>query len=304
MTKKENSPRTAFRIARITALMVAIYAFFYFLPNLAPERPETLLRRITGDPAPELCHVSSLGFMDVSETRSPLLMRLASTPAKSGEEVTVTIALNRPGGRPVTFDDLDEVHTEKFHLLVVDPSLKDYHHEHPVETAIPGEYRVSFTPNRGGVYRFFADLQPSATGRPLQAVADLEVDGAIGEPSSDPIFETVVEGYRFEMDQPAGGFRAGKPEMVALYVSDVDAGEPVELEPIMGAFAHLVAFDHPRSGFAHMHPVREGVDFELDQTKPTLEFIFHASRAGTYKIWAQVKIDGKERFAPFVIEVL
>ena len=66
-----------------------------------------------------------------------------------GQEVEGVLKLSTPAGRPVTPADLREVHTGKIHLLIVDASLADYHHEHPTEADAPGEYGFRFTPRRG-----------------------------------------------------------------------------------------------------------------------------------------------------------
>jgi len=46
----------------------------------------------------------------------------------------------------------------------------------------------------------------------------------------------------------------------------------VPLEPVMGAFAHLVAFDETRSGFAHLHPMETDLLKTPDATRPALSF--------------------------------
>lgn len=302
--KTERSQRAGMRILRITALMAGLYIFFHLLPDFAPERPATFLRKATGDPKPELCHFSSLGFTAVNLRRSPVVMRLlADSPPRAGEEVRVTVALSRAGGKPVTFSDLEEQHTEKFHLLVIDPTLQDYHHFHPVPTAVPGEYEFSFTPRHGGSYRLFGEVVPVVTGRALQTVADLDVAGE-GPPLSGTLpLEQTIGDYRFIMIPPEEGTRAGRPGIVSFDVRHV-AGEAVSLEPVMGAWAHLVAFDAERSGFAHMHPLQEDLEKKLDETKPELDFMFYAEDAGVYTVWAQLKIDGRQLYAPFEIEVL
>ena len=65
----------------------------------------------------------------------------------------------------MTLDDLTEAHTEKLHLLIVDESLTDYHHEHPVPAGKPGEYRFDFEPKFGGTYHVWADLLPDRDGQ-------------------------------------------------------------------------------------------------------------------------------------------
>ncbi len=293
------------RILRITAVMAGIYVFFHLLPDFAPERPAAFLRQVTGDASPELCDFSSLGFTQVTQLRSPLVMRLLPRSSLTpGEEARVKLALSRPGGKPVAYEDLQETHTEKFHLLIIDPTLEDYHHKHPEPTAVPGEFVFTFTPQKGGNYRFFADLVPVATGRPVQAVADLLVSGTGENGERSLSLDSTVDDYHFVMRPPVGGVRARKPGLISLEVRNTVAGQPVLLEPVMGAYAHLVAFDSERSGFAHMHPVKEGLDLELDNTAPELDFMFFAEEPGVYTVWAQVKIAGRERLAPFVLEVL
>jgi hypothetical protein len=292
------------RIARITALMAVIYGFFYLLPSFAPERPANFLRQVTGDPSPELCDFSSIGFTEVNQGRSPLILRMrAHSELQAGEEVTVTAALGRPSGRAVGLSDLEERHTEKFHLLIVDPSLGDYQHEHPRPTAINGEYEFTFTPRHGGDYRFFAEVVPTVTGRPVQAVADLAVAGVAGG-VPDLSARAAVDGYEFALTLPEEGVRAKRPAILALNVRNQVDGEGTGLEPVMGSWAHIVAFEGERRGFAHMHPLREGLDLELDPREPEIEFMFFAERPGVYTVWAQVKIEGRELFAPFSLEVL
>jgi hypothetical protein len=87
-----------------------------------------------------------------------------------------------------------------------------------------------------------------------------------------------------------------------LAVTRPDGGR-VPLEPIMGAFAHLVAFDEARSGFAHLHPNETDFARPPDAMAPQLTFKVTIPRAGRYAVWAQVKLGGQEVFAPFWVEV-
>jgi hypothetical protein len=92
--------------------------------------------------------------------------------------------------------------------------------------------------------------------------------------------------------------RARKVEDLTLTVDRIGGG-PVPLEVIMDAFAHLVAFDEPRSGFGHMHPLEVDITKLPDPVHPTLHFKLQLPRAGRYVIWSQVQIAGREIFAPF-----
>ena len=71
----------------------------------------------------------------------------------------------------------------------------------------------------------------------------------------------------------------------------------------MGAFAHLVAFDEARSGFAHLHPNEFNLSQQPDAVKPVLNFKIMIPAAGNYVIWAQLNLGGREVFVPFWFEV-
>jgi hypothetical protein len=75
---------------------------------------------------------------------------ITAEPLVVGKPVAALLQLQRPDGDPVMPVDLIETHTKKIHLLIIDSSLTDYHHEHPVPTRNPGEYTFSFTPKNQG----------------------------------------------------------------------------------------------------------------------------------------------------------
>ncbi len=56
-------------------------------------------------------------------------------PLQPGKPVHGVLHLRRGENEPVTLPELIETHTRKIHLLIVDGSLTDYHHEHPQPTA-------------------------------------------------------------------------------------------------------------------------------------------------------------------------
>ena len=82
-----------------------------------------------------------------------------------------------------------------------------------------------------------------------------------------------------------------------------EGGGNVPLQPVMGAFAHLVAFDADRSGFAHLHPMEVDLLAPPDAVHPQLNFKVTIPESGRYVIWAQVNLGGTEVFRPFPIEV-
>jgi len=129
----------------------------------------------------------------------------ANHPLKAGHEASAVLRLKRLDGQPVYPTDLIETHTKRVHLLLIDSSLTDFHHEHPLPTPTPGEYAFRFTPRKPGSYLAWADIRPTPMGLQEYAAATIEADMA-GEPLKDRAIKTrvAVDGLVFELafDQP------------------------------------------------------------------------------------------------------
>jgi len=63
------------------------------------------------------------------------------------------------------------------------------------------------------------------------------------------------------------------------------------MEPVMGAYAHLVAFDDTRSGFAHLHPMETDLAQRPTDAPPTLNSR-SPFRGGPLRDLAQVNLAG------------
>ena len=234
-----------------------------------------------------------------------LLKATASGPLEAGKKADIKVQIQRRDGSPVLIKDLLVMHTEPIHLLIVDPSLTDYHHEHPTPTDIPGEYAYSFTPAKSASYRIWADLVPADSG--VQEYPAVEIVGtgaaeSIGEMSGR--FSTKAGGLNFRLTFENGQLpRAKQVRVMQIEVTDT-AGKPVrQLEPLMNAFAHLVGFYEDYRTVVHLHP--EGGDILRDDLRggPVMGFKFYPPRAGFIRLFCQVVVDGKTIFAPFNVNV-
>jgi hypothetical protein len=231
-------------------------------------------------------------------------VRLTS-PLAVGEPARAILRLEKTNGEPVLVTDLIETHTRKIHLLIVDPSLSDYHHEHPEQTRAPGEYSFGFTPRKSGGYRVWADLRTYPLGFQEYAVADIAGAGA-GKPLTDRDTGTrvTVDELNYELLLPDPEVKAGRPVVGRLRVTARDGIGFAQLEPIMATFAHLVAFNEDYKSILHLHPKGDAVLDPAARGGPELDFVFFAMKPGFYRLFAQVQIDGRSRFAPFGIRVL
>jgi hypothetical protein len=290
----------------ITAGAIAIFAGLRLLPTGTNLSHMDFRVDPRAGNAIEFCDPLNPQFIPVTAARSPVTLAIvADAPPVAGREVRAVMTLKTGSGKPVEPADLLVTHTRRLHLLLVDPSLTDYQHVHPDPSGRPGEWRFSFTPRAAGTYRVFGDFTPAATGRGLYSSVDLEIAGrAMEGPAGGAAL-----GERFERDglvytlttQPRPA-RANQPIDLQFAIARSD-GAPVPLEPVMGAFAHLVAFDEVRSGFAHLHPTEADLTRPPDAKRPVLNFKLTIPRAGRFIVWAQINLAGTETFVPFALQV-
>jgi hypothetical protein len=309
------------QVVLITVGAVALYAGFRVLPT--GSNLNHIDFRTGGSPGSlEMCDPSNPQFIPVMAVRSPVSMSVVAEGAEpqAGRELRGVVRLATASGKPIGPVDLLVMHTRKLHLLVVDPTLGDYQHLHPEPGAKEGEWLFAFTPKSGGLYRIFADFTPTATGRGLYAGAELAVGGAEGErgvsggaavvrgesaptPTEGTEKMSVVrDGFVYSLSVAGGVLEAGKIADLAFTITREGGGD-VPLQPVMDAYAHLVAFDEARSGFAHLHPNEADLAKKPDAAEPRLTFKITIPQRGRYVIWAQVNLGGTETFVAFPVEV-
>ncbi len=228
-----------------------------------------------------------------------------ATPLNLGQPVAALLRLQKPNGDPVLFSDLIETHTKKIHLFIIDSSLTDYHHEHPVPTQNPGEYSFGFTPSKPGGYRVWADLRPYPLGLQEYAMTDIPAT-TTGEPLTNRAinFRATVDGLNYELILAQKTIQVGRPALARLRITTADGKGFTQLEPIMAAFAHLVGFNQDYKTVMHIHPKGPPVLDPAARGGPELEFQIYALRPGFVRLFAQVQIDGRSRFAPFGFQVV
>lgn len=288
------------QIALITAVALALFVIVRRLPtgtNLGH-----MDFRVAGGNGIEFCDPANPQFLPVVAVPSPVSMTLSAATAERGRTQEFVLTLRTVTGKPIGPADLAIAHTRKLHLLLVDPSLRDYQHLHPETGDKPGEWRFAVTPQRAGLYRVFADFVPVATGRGLYAVAEFAVPGEAASPETTPRATVERDGLRFSLTAAPAEPRPRETIDLTLALERSDGG-PVRLAPVMGAFAHLVAFDRDRLGFAHLHPNETDLARPPEAVHPRLTFKVTLPTAGVYFVWAQVSIDGQDVFAPFVLRV-
>ena len=239
--------------------------------------------------------------------RTSVKMALVSEgPARGslvvGKKNQIIVKLTaRKDGRPITFADLREVHTKKLHLLVVDPTLTDYQHIHPTAGKKPGEFVFDFVPEKRGPYRVWADITPFTSGKQEYVRADIGGGKQNLNPNPPISMEVKQDGYKFVLsfDEPP---QARQATMGHIKVTKDD--KPfMGLQPVMGAFAHIVGFSADYQSVTHVHPMGAEPTRDSDRGGPQLDFHIEPQKTGAIKLFAQMRIEGKEVFVPFSIRV-
>lgn len=226
---------------------------------------------------------------------------------EAGRKVAVKVQLQRGDGTPVRPADLTVMHTQPIHLLIEDPSLGDYHHEHPVATATPGEYAFSFTPAKTAPYRIWADIVPMLTGVQELPFVDLPSAGRGGAiEGKEDRFSSASGGLHFELSLYGNAGtkpRAGQTCGLQIKITGADGQPMKQLEPLMNAFAHLVGFYDDYETVVHLHPGGGEILNAAARGGPTLTFTFFPPKPGFLRLYCQVQVNGENIFAPFNVNV-
>lgn len=228
----------------------------------------------------------------------------SAQPLAVGKTSEMILSLKTKDGKPVPLSELEVVHMEPIHLLIVDPSLSDYHHIHPKAAADPGTYAFSFTPKKGGTYNVYSDLHPKPDMIQEYSFSTIEVPGApAGQVEKADNREFTADGYTFKLAFDDPNLVQGKATGATVMVAGAD-GQPFnKLEPVMGAFAHMVGFSQDRQNVAHIHPLGKEPETTEERGGPELKFHVGLPQPGYHVLYVQVQINGKDVFAPFGVEV-
>jgi hypothetical protein len=215
---------------------------------------------------------------------------------QAGKAVTVKSKFNHLKNHYALInEDLKEVVSSRIHLLVIDPTLTDYHHIHPAPLDPSGLFTFQFMPKFSNGYRVWASITPVETGLKEIVRAD------IGKPGTTVINRTenreiTVDGYRFAL-----GFdkelKMGEEAKGTLTVTSL-SGTAAALESKMDVYGHVDGFfaDY-RSASTSQLTKASAADASV------LSFTIAPEKSGYLKLFAQVKIGGRMVTAPFGVMV-
>jgi hypothetical protein len=199
-----------------------------------------------------------------------------------------------------TVRNFQETHERLLHLFVISHDLEFFAHVHPVRQADGGFAQHVRLP-RSGAYRLVADLVP-AGGAPQLLQKSIVTAGYRGR-----VLPTATHAADLE-DKTIGGVRikaivpqsvAGREQLITFELTDQANGQPVDdLEPFLGAPAHLLIASGDLELVTHSHPVAA----LTDAAGPRVVFQVLFPREGAYRAWVQFQRHGEVLTAPFTVE--
>lgn len=237
----------------------------------------------------------------------------------------LALTLQDPGWLSRRTDDLLPDHNHLMHLYVLRlPEMDRVMHLHPERGE--GDVFVQQLPALdGGRYALFGDIV-HANGLGETATGEIELPAQEGKPltgddaaaDAPPLSKAdynrsvtaLLGGGRMVWDRGSAPVRARRPYLFRFRVED-DGGRPVrDMQLYMGMLGHAAFVAADRSVFAHVHPSGSVPMAALQLTQPAnlhaghmmpleddlpaeVSFPYGFPKAGAYRIFVQVKREGK-----------
>jgi hypothetical protein len=244
----------------------------------------------------------------------------------AAKPATVSFTIEQPDGTPLTtFKRGSGPHTG-VHLIYVRKDLEEIVHHHPpldgtgkivdhVTFPAPGPYRLVidvYPASCGG------SAMPAVPGAPtstcnFQLFGTVRVAGAYTPQLLPPTTEAqTVDGYHFTLTG-ATHLKAIQATLVQVHVTDPQ-GKPAVFQTWFGALAHAIFFRSGSLDYFHTHVCAAGAvgctsvlgtakvtGSSTTPGKLTVGVLVPVS--GTWRLFLQVKVDGRTLTAPFTLHV-
>ncbi|MEC3951872.1 hypothetical protein VMT65_02380 [Nocardia sp. CDC153] len=227
------------------------------------------------------------------DTESGYTLGDITAPATPNQQGALRFRITGPQGTVTRYNDL---HEQDLHLIVVRTDASQFRHVHPTRAA-DGTWSIDWTWAEPGSYRVFADFSPTDGPGELVLSRTVAVAGNVSDKPLPPVSKTAeVDGYRVTL---TGDLNTAGSELAFTVTRD---GKPVtDLQPYLGAYAHLVALRATDLAYLHVHP--EG---EVGKTAPGPEVVFaaQAPSGGDYRLYLDFQHGGAVHTAEFTDRAL
>lgn len=222
-------------------------------------------------------------------------------PLRTGVPARFELSLLSREGRRVRSPEY--VHERPIHLMIVSVDRGEFAHIHP-EVGTDDRWRVAHTFSYGGRYRVYVEFT-----LPGEAMRTEQFDVAVEGPARPASVPPMATPALLTLDAP-GNIRTHEDADLHFRVAGNE-----DLQPWLGAWAHVAILGEGLSSFVHAHPLTAGASAIQESEAHT-----HAAQAygprprqivvpvsfatpGIYKLWVQVQVAGEVRTMPFQVRV-
>jgi hypothetical protein len=242
-----------------------------------------------------------------SRSTNPLFhIALTTIPGavRAGRPALLKLQILDSASRPVT--DLEIVHERLIHLLVVSQDLYEFYHIHP-QLSRNGTFDVSHVFPYGGRYRLYADYTPRGSEGVIESM-ELNVQGpkrAARRLVLDGAQTKTVGPYRVTLSSNKP-LVAGEDVQLDFKVMDAATEKAIHnLQPYLGAWAHLMIVSSDLNQFIHAHPSdpRQTASKPGNPSPSVIQVETGFRQPGLYKVWIQVQRNSVVTAIPFVFQV-
>jgi P-type Cu+ transporter len=207
-------------------------------------------------------------------------------------------------------------HEQPMHLIAVSRDLAQFQHVHPAPTGVAGEYTVDVTFPTAGSYILYDEFTRRG-GQDIVQRDELTVGAPSGAARLTEDRQPKLAGDMRVALQGAGNVQAGREAQLTFRLEDPTTGDGIaDLQPYLGAPAHVVILSEDAQSFAHTHGEAVGAggahseNGTAGQTVgemrygPEIQFHYTFPHPGLYKVWGQFKThDDQVITADFVVRV-
>ncbi|HEV2344092.1 MAG TPA: hypothetical protein VGS97_08370 [Actinocrinis sp.] len=192
--------------------------------------------------------------------------------------------------------------TKLMHLYLVRSDLAEFQHVHPTMAA-DGIWTSDLAALTPGNYRAYVTFDAkNALGGTVSEVLSkaLTVHGTATATALPATSSTITaDGYTLTV---SGKMTAAMPDTLTVTISE--NGQPVsDLQPYLGAYAHLTAIHAGDLAFAHLHPEGPTAMAMSDAGGPTLTFHALMPESGDWRVFIQFQTGGVLHTAAITLRV-
>lgn len=234
--------------------------------------------------------------------RPQIISKLTSVSSTEGTALDI-VQLSRSSGALITNYELGQ--TRYMHLIVVRADFREFMHLHPLLSG--GHFKTPVALSAGHRYYAFADSVPSGIG---QAVFRFTLQAG---------WPPTMQKTKVAASLPTV---AAGPYVVRLARTIVPAGRPFtlsasitrngrfasDLQPYLGAAAHVVLIDTSDLTYLHVHPMTTGHGMTTHMAvdarapiMPRMQLEIPTLARDAYKMWVQFRGAGSLYVAPFTL---